>query len=92
MAEGEHEFEIQVGRRDGDGHVRVSVFAGQLLALTLEGVGERAPTLLLTKEQARSLQAALDGLIPLLEEAEETRAPASPWRGAERRVSGELNR
>ena len=88
----EREFEIQIGRRDSDGHVRVSIFAGQLLALTVEGTGERAPTLLLTKEQAESLQAALSGLIPLLEDANEKRRSVQRWEGAERRITGELNR
>lgn len=94
MARAEHEFEISIGRRDGDGHVRVFVFAGSMLALTLEGGSERAPTLLLTIEQARSLQNALTELVPLLEEAEqrERQAAGQPWQGTERRASGELNR
>lgn len=86
MALSEHEVEIAVGRRASDGHVRVSVFARDMLALTAEGTSERAPTLLLTLEQARSLQRALDSLIPLVEEStagyqEEARA----WQGEERR-------
>ncbi|HEY0006982.1 MAG TPA: hypothetical protein VGB17_19535 [Pyrinomonadaceae bacterium] len=87
----EREFEIQAGRREADGHVRLSIFAGQLLALTVEGTAERAPTLLLTREQAQSLLAALSGLIPLLEEVEEKRPAAQGWPGRERRMSGELN-
>lgn len=80
----EHEVDIRTGRRDGDGHIKVSIFMDELVALTLEGQGERAPTLLLTLEQARSLQNALAELIPLLEESE--REEDSPeWEGQERR-------
>ncbi len=83
----EHEVEIRTGRRDGDGQIRLSLFMGEMLALTLEGHGERAPTLLLTLEQARKLQGALTELIPLLEEAalaEESRKTEA-WHGDERR-------
>ncbi|HEX8845234.1 MAG TPA: hypothetical protein VF791_11350 [Pyrinomonadaceae bacterium] len=79
----EHEVDISTGRRDGDGRVRVSIFANELVALTLEGHGERAPTLLLTIEQARRLQSALAELIPLVEEAEKN---GSAWDGEERRL------
>ena len=84
----EHEIDIRTGRRDGDGHIHVSVFAGEMVALTLEGHGERAPTMLLTLEQARRLQLALAELIPLIEESErqeETRD--DEWRGEERRLA-----
>lgn len=84
----EHEIDIRTGRRDGDGHIHVSVFAGEMVALTLEGHGERAPTMLLTLEQARRLQLALAELIPLIEESEqqeETRE--DEWRGEERRLA-----
>ena len=64
----EHEMDIRTGRRDGDGHIRVSIFADEMVALTLEGQGERAPTMLLMLEQARRLQSALTELIPLVEE------------------------
>ena len=92
MALSEHVVEISTGRRDGDGHVRLSIFAEQLLALTLEGRGERAPTLLLTPQQARKLHDALAELIPLVEEFEhhaEDRTKGA-WRGEERRTTGEL--
>ena len=88
MGLAEHEIDIRTGRRDGDGHIHVSVFAGEMVALTLEGHGERAPTMLLTLEQARRLQLALAELIPLIEESErqeETRA--DEWRGEERRLA-----
>jgi len=88
MALSEHEVEIAVGRRAGDGQVRVSVFARELLALTVEGTSERAPTFLLTLEQARSLQRALDELIPIVKEAgleQRPGAEASAWQGEERR-------
>jgi hypothetical protein len=83
----EHEVDIRTGRRDGDGHLRVSIFMEDMVALTLEGHGERAPTLLLTLEQARRLQSALAELIPLLEKAarEEEKEQAESWQGEERR-------
>jgi hypothetical protein len=88
MAAAEHDVEIATGRRDGDGHVRLFIFAEQMLALTVEGHGERAPTLLLTLEQARRLQAALSELIPLVEAArhkEEYDAGGNAWDGEDRR-------
>lgn len=91
MATSEHDVEIATGRRDGDGHVRLYIFAEQLLALTVEGHGERAPTLLLSLEQARRLQAALSELIPLVEEAEREAdaAAAGVWQGNDRRKKAE---
>ena len=81
-----HEVEIRTGRRDNDGKIRVSVFMDNLLALTLEGHGERAPTLLLTLEQARRLQEALAELIRRAEEgAGGEQTEAEKWRGQERR-------
>jgi hypothetical protein len=87
MAVSEHDVDIATGRRDGDGHVRLFIFAEQMLALTIEGHGERAPTLLLSLEQARKLQAALAELIPLVEEARrrEKEGALSEWDGEERR-------
>lgn len=87
MVVSEHEVEIATGRRATDGHVRVSLFAGQLLALSVEGNGERAPTLLLTLEQARKLQGALAELIPLAEGSgpQEREAALQAWQGMERR-------
>ncbi|HEV7374784.1 MAG TPA: hypothetical protein VGN95_08710 [Pyrinomonadaceae bacterium] len=87
----EHEVDIRTGRRDGDGHVRVSIFAGDLVALTLEGHGERAPTLLLTLEQARRLQRALAELIPIVEESERKERAAGTWQGEERRRRKRMN-
>jgi hypothetical protein len=82
----EHEVDIRTGRRDGDGHIRVSLFIDEMVALALEGHGERAPTLLLTLEQARRLQDALARLIPLAEEAaRKEQGAGAPWRGEERR-------
>jgi hypothetical protein len=86
MAVSEHEVDIATGRRATDGHVRVSLFAGGMLALSLEGHGERAPTLLLTLEQARRLQSALSELIPLAEGFERDSSEGRrAWQGAERR-------
>jgi hypothetical protein len=81
-----HEAEIRTGRRDGDGQIRLSIFMDDLLALTLEGHGERAPTLLLTLEQARKLEGALRELIQSAEGAShEEKLKAEAWRGEERR-------
>lgn len=84
----EHEIDIRTGRRDGDGHIHVSIFAGEMVALSLEGHGERAPTMLLTLEQARRLQRALTELIPLIEESERLEEiQPKQWRGEERRLA-----
>jgi hypothetical protein len=80
----EHGVEIRTGRRDDDGHIRVSVFMDDLLALALEGHGERAPTLLLTLEQARRLQTALAELIEQAENAAREQK-TDVWQGEERR-------
>lgn len=86
MSLAEHEVDIRTGRREGDGHLRVSIFMEDMVALTLEGHGERAPTLLLTLEQARRLQSALSELIPLIERAaREEKERAEAWKGEERR-------
>jgi hypothetical protein len=81
----EHVVEIRTGRRDGDGHVRVSVFMDDLLTLAIEGHGERAPTLLLTVEQARRLRDALGELIEFTESDEGERRKTDEWQGQERR-------
>lgn len=83
----EHEVKIRTGRRDGDGHIRVSIFADEMVALSLEGHGERAPTLLLTLDQARKLHAALGKLIPLMEEPEQEEGQAGAWDGGNRRFA-----
>ena len=87
MAVSEHDVEIATGRRDGDGHVRLSIFAERMLALAVEGHGERAPTLLLTPEQGRKLQAALARMLQLVEASRrrELDAASNVWDGAERR-------
>ena len=90
MALLEREVDIGTGRRSLDGHVRVSVFAAGLLALRIEGTGERVPTLLLTTEQAERLQQALAELVPLARfevEDEPHASPVSEWDGQERRAS-----
>lgn len=85
MARMEHEIDIQTGRRQADGHVRISVFADGLLAFTVEGTGERVPTLLLTVEQAERLRRALADLIPKADS--DAAAAAEPWDGTERRTA-----
>ena len=83
--------EIVAGRRADDGRVRLSLFAGDLLALTVEDYGERAPTLMLTRAQAEELQSALARLIPLLAApGAENAEGAGDWSGRERRTTGDL--
>ena len=83
----EHEVDIRTGRRDGDGLIRVSLFMDEMVALSLEGHGERAPTLLLTLEQARRLRDALAELIPLAEQSrrDKEKPARDAWDGEERR-------
>lgn len=88
MALLEHEIDIATGRRSKDGHVRISVFAEGLLALTVEGTGERVPTLLLTLEQAQKLQHALAELIPQAEHDKDVTSSGEAWDGQERRTTG----
>lgn len=90
MGQAERGVEIATGRRQLDGHVRLSVFTHDLLALTVEAHGERAPTVLLTRAQARELQLALTRLIPLLAEADAGAPAPGEWAGEERRLTGEL--
>ena len=87
MAQAEHEVDIRTGRRDGDGLIRVSLFMNEMVALSLEGHGERAPTLLLTLEQARLLEDALSRLIPLAEQAgrDKEKGAGGAWDGEDRR-------
>jgi hypothetical protein len=89
MALSEHKVEIAVGRRATDGYVRVSIYARKLLALTMGGTSERAPTILLTVEQAQSLARALALLIPLAEKTDHQSQQSSDpeiWLGDDRRV------
>ncbi len=85
MALMEHEIDIATGRRSADGHVRIYVFAEGLLALTVEGTGERVPALLLTVEQAQKLHDALAELIPQADSEVEAASASDPWDGTERR-------
>lgn len=87
MALMEHEIDIATGRRSADGRVRISVFAEGLLALTVEGRGERVPTLLLTTEQAQKLQHALAELIPQAGSHANEALLCGAWDGKERRGS-----
>jgi hypothetical protein len=90
MGQAERGVEISTGRRRTDGHLRLAPFTPDLLALTIEEYGERAPTLLLTRAQARELQLALTRLIPLLAEQPEDLKTTEGWTGSERRNTGEL--
>lgn len=87
MALLEREIDIATGRRSADGRVRLSVFAEGLLALAVEGTGERVPTLLLTVEQAEKLRHALDDLIPHAEGDARAASSFDPWDGTERRTA-----
>ena len=102
MSSTEYEAEVATGRRGNDGRVRLSLFTTDMLALTLEGHGERVPTLLLSKEQTMNLRDALSEVIALLEEdkrkeigeddANAAIRSAAMWQGAERRTTGQLNK
>ncbi|MCA1616718.1 MAG: hypothetical protein LC800_22025 [Acidobacteria bacterium] len=86
MGMAEREVRVAAGRRAGDGELRLSVFAEDLLAVAVEGHGERAPTLLLSRAQAVRLRDALDELIGALGEGPaESPDLAGAWRGGERR-------
>ena len=86
MGSREHEVKIKTGRRNVDGELRLSVFMDEMLALTLEGHGERAPTFLLTVEQARRLQEALVELISSVENGpREENGTSEAWEGEDRR-------
>jgi hypothetical protein len=87
MGQKDRGFEIATGRRGTDGHVRLSLFTNDLLALTITDLSERAPTLLLTRAQVVELQRALAQFAPLLTEAPEA---TEPWAGGERRAGDEL--
>ena len=90
MGQAERGIEVATGRRQTDGLVRLSAFTRDLLALTVEAHGERAPTLLLTRTQARALQRALTQLIPQMTEPTEAATVPEAWTGQERRGTGEL--
>ncbi len=89
MAVSEHEVRIATGRRADDGRMRISIFADRLLALSIEGHGERIPILLLTLDQAKKLKDALSELIPVVEESEtaENTTSAEAWQGRDRRLA-----
>jgi len=84
------EVTVAAGRREGDGLLRLSVFAEDLLAVALEGHGERAPTVLLSRDQAARLRDALDELIGALADGPAANDPAGAWRGNERRQTSGL--
>lgn len=96
MESTEYEAEIVTGRRGHDGRVRLSLFTNDMLALTLEGHGERVPTLLLTAGQVTQLRDALSEVLALFKEAARAEAsgemPPAMWQGAERRTTGQLNK
>jgi hypothetical protein len=76
---------VAAGRRAGDGGLRLSVFAEDTLAVALEGGGERAATLLMSRAQAARLRDALDELINVLDEGlAEADDSSGAWRGGER--------
>lgn len=79
---------IVAGRRAGDGFVRLAVFTRELLELTIEAHGERASTLLLTRDQIAELQHTLARLGEQITGTGTTRGEpnaAKVWSGNERR-------
>ena len=75
---------IKAGRRATDGAVNLSAYLPGLLAVSVSYPGERAASVLLTREQVGELRRALAGLEPLIEPGS---APAGGWSGGERRKS-----
>ena len=53
------EIELKVGRESQPGTVQVSSFLSDLITLSVSYRGERAATVLLTREQVRKLREAL---------------------------------
>ena len=90
MGMAEREVRVAAGRREGDAGLRLSVFAEDTLAVSLEGHGERAPTLLMSRAQAVRLRAALDELIGALDDESAAKNLAGAWRGDERRRASGL--
>jgi hypothetical protein len=79
---------IVAGRRAGDGFVRLAVFTRELLELTIEAHGERASTLLLTRDQIAELQRTLARMGEQINGNGAThseRDTAKAWNGNERR-------
>jgi hypothetical protein len=62
-------FDIPIGRTGLEGKLRLYLFAGDMLAMTVDGRTERTPTVLLNLEQARQLRNAVDQLIVSCEAA-----------------------
>jgi len=62
-------FDIPIGRTGLEGKLRLYLFAGDMLAMTVDGRTERTPTVLLNLEQARQLRSAVDQLIVSCEAA-----------------------
>ena len=79
---GRREIELKVGRRSNDGHVRLSTYMPGLLTLGVTFGGERASSVMLTREQVRQLRQSLAELEPLIEPEG---ARAGQWDGGERR-------
>lgn len=67
-------IEVKTGRCGQDKTLQLELYTRGLLAIKLKGCAERTTTPLLTKAQAIALRAALDELIPELEDeqSEET--------------------
>ena len=80
------EIELKVGRRAQDGVVRVSTLMPHLVQLSVNYKGERAVSVVLTRQQARQLQQALAQLEPSVDAVGTTE---TNWDGSERRRSFE---
>ena len=57
------DIELKVGRRSADGIVRLSAYPPQLVQLTVAYRGQQSASVLLTQEQIRALQDALENYI-----------------------------
>jgi len=77
------EVELKVGRRSTDGIVRVSLYPPTLVQLSVSYRGERAASVVLTREQVRDLREALAQLENEIPPSEEI---AGTWDKRERRL------
>jgi hypothetical protein len=81
------DIELKVGRRSSDGTVRISPYPPELLQLSVSYKGERAASVVLTREQVRSLR---DALTEFEKEMSPPNGVSEPWDNTERRSEESL--
>jgi len=79
----EKDIEFNVGRRSIDGTIRLSAHPPQLVQLSVSHKGERASSVVLTRDQVRTLLDALAVLEQSMENASDT---SEEWDSIERRA------